>query len=678
MEKVLGLDIGTNSLGYSYNKITLIDGQIVFETITENSIIFDNLNEGKVNKGSYSAKDRREFRSGRRINERKSRLLKRIRRHFIAYGVSGSDFLKSTTQYIEGMNFKGITPYMIREKAIKNKELLTKDEFTFSLYSIFTRRGYSNEFSVSEDKENKKEDEKLNGAIMRNKEEYKNLNLSFPSEVLIARKRENEIEGYANSPIRNKKDDYSNSLNRQLWKEEAILLIDSQKENKQLFKSEKDFNKFKKILLEKSSKEEQENIGAFEQRPLKSSEKLVNYCSFYHKFHKVKQLRRMPKNNIANIELTIRQVLENSKDRITNKEGEIYSLSNEEIQQVVNYWIESPSTKAINFKNVLKNSLKNKNIIINKSEAQEEIILDIGLHKNLVELFNKYSFDYIENKELYSEALLALHNWANNYQKIKAIKKLDNQNLLDVDLVNEMSKVQKGKVGYSKYSKEFAYEILEKLREGKVFHIALEELGAFDKTLSIVPYDYLPPLEPTRADIEWLKKNVANFKQEDIFYQPMINQTVRRVISILRRLVNDLIKKHGKPHKIVIETAKELNTKKEEEKYKTNNKKNQEEIKLATERLEENGYSQSSKNVDRVRLFEEQGEVCLYSGKTITLEEALNEEITEIEHFIPRSRIFINSRKNKILVLKKYNQNKGSKHPIDFLNTDWDSFADRS
>ena len=53
----------------------------------------------------------------------------------------------------------------------------------------------------------------------------------------------------------------------------------------------------------------------------------------------------------------------------------------------------------------------------------------------------------------------------------------------------------------------------------------------------------------------------------------------------------------------------------------------------------------------------------------MTLEEALDEIQTEVEHFIPRSKIWINLNKNKILVFKKHNQNKIDKHPIIYLKS---------
>jgi len=154
---------------------------------------------------------------------------------------------------------------------------------------------------------------------------------------------------------------------------------------------------------------------------------------------------------------------------------------------------------------------------------------------------------------------------------------------------------------------------------------------------------------------------------------------VKRVISILRKLINDIIKKYGKIDEIRIETAKEMNSKTEKEKIdksQSNNKnKNDEAIKL----LKNNNLKESHKNIEIAKLWKEQGLECLYSGEEITIDDAFDENLTEVEHFIPRSVIWINSFKNKVLVKKKYNQNKGSTHPIEYLKSigQWENFKGR-
>ena len=61
-KKVLGLDIGSNSIGYSLLELEEKDNQIVFNELSSNSIIFSE---------PFLASDRREARSSKRRNERK-------------------------------------------------------------------------------------------------------------------------------------------------------------------------------------------------------------------------------------------------------------------------------------------------------------------------------------------------------------------------------------------------------------------------------------------------------------------------------------------------------------------------------------------------------------------------------------------------------------------------------
>lgn len=53
----------------------------------------------------------------------------------------------------------------------------------------------------------------------------------------------------------------------------------------------------------------------------------------------------------------------------------------------------------------------------------------------------------------------------------------------------------------------------------------------------------------------------------------------------------------------------------------------------------------------KLKLWNEQDGVCLYSGKSIAIEDLLNEpQMFEIDHIIPKSISFDDSRSNKVLV----------------------------
>ncbi|MFY9075494.1 type II CRISPR RNA-guided endonuclease Cas9 [Malaciobacter mytili] len=664
MSRVLGLDIGTNSIGFCLIEKNTKDNQTFFEEIVSNSIIFSEY---------IKAEDRRNFRSSRRRNERKSRRNRIIRKLLTNFGFTNSSFIDEPSIYFNKLS-QNKNPYILRKQAVEGKNL-TKEEFVFSLYTIITRRGYSNEFKTEESNE----DGVINSSISKNKEAYIQNNLLIPSQVLMQKKESLEKDAFINVAIRNKKDDYNNSLDRELWKIELEQLLNSQKNNNELFENLKKFELFKEKIFNGVN---ENSLGIFEQRALKGMEEMVGYCTFYNQYHKNSQ-RRVSKSHISSIELTLRQRIENSilGNLIINKKtGEFYTPTKEEIDNTVEFWLKRPNVKTINTNNIFeKTGLKN--IIIKTSEKQDETVLDITLHKQLVEIFKDINLDiYNKYRELYSSILQKIHYYVNKKQIAKKIKEVDTNNLLTNEIIDKLSSVDKGnKESYASFSLLFIDEILKKIKEGKNYQDSLSELGYFKKYLNMEPYTYLPPLNPSKKDIKYLQKKIKYFQIEHIFYQPLVSPNVKRVISILRRLINDLLVKYGKIDQIIIETARELNSKKEEEKIKETQSKNKKEINEAEKLLKGNNYKLSNKNIQKARLFIEQKAKCLYSGKEITLEEALDENITEIEHFIPRSKIWINSNKNKILVFKKYNQEKGDKNPIFYLKSknQWENFQHR-
>lgn len=678
MKKVLGLDIGTNSIGFSLNEIYIENEQTIFNEIVSNSIIFS----------EYTPADkRREFRSGRRRNERNSRRKQIVRKLLCDFNLADSLILTNPIKYFNKLS-QNQNPYLLREQAVLGKNL-SKDEFIFSLYTIISRRGYSNQFKT----EDSKDDGVINGAISKNRSKYLQNNLAIPSLVLLDKKKELEKDDFINVAIRNKKDNYNNSLDRELWQEELEKLLESQKENKELFDDIDKYETFKSKLLNGVN---ENSLGQFKQRALKSMEGMVGYCSFYNAHHENAQ-KRVSKSHISSIEFTLRQRIENSilGNLIFNsKTGEVFIPSQEEVDNTIELWLKKPPTQTINTKNIFdKAGLKN--IKIKTAQKQDDTILDIKLHTKLLQIFKEANIDIFDkHRDLYTKVLEKIHYFVNKEQIAKEIKeKVDTQKLLSDEVIEKLSKVDKGtKESYASFSLLFIDEILQKLKDGKSYHDSLSELGYFKKYLNMKAYDYLPPLNPSFDDIKWLEKNISNFKREHLFYQPLVSPNVKRVISILRRLINDIVKRYGKIDQIIIETTRDLNTDREKDKIKKSQEQNRKEITEAKKLLESCEYELTNKNIERARLFKEQTNAierarllkeqkskCLYSGEPLTLEEALDETQTEVEHFIPRSKIWINSYKNKILVLKKHNQNKSDKHPVSYLksNNMWENFQDR-
>lgn len=651
----LGLDIGVGSVGFSLVDVFYDENRTIFKNIATNSIVFP---------APELAVDRRQARSARRLHDRKGRQKQHIRNIFHKYGIADKDFVKTPTKYLNGLRIED-DAYNIREEALSRH--LSRPEFVKAVYSITTKRGYSNQFEISENESDKaqKEQEKLNGAISRNLEEIKIKNFMLPSQLLTARRKEMETAGYQNFSVRNKSGDYQNSLNRSLVKQELETVVLSQKENKAIFADE---DKCKAFL------EEVKKVMLF-QRPIKSFEDMVAYCSHYDKYHENRQ-KRMPLSSMYNIELALRQALYN-QIAADKKTGEVHTLSKDEIDEVVKRWITAPSANEVTFKNIFSKTSLRKLELLQKGSSDK--VLDIKGFRSISDVFKKYDLDCIDSdRELYEECCVILSYHKNVPIREKNITGAIARDFKGADgFVNDMARVLNID-GFASFSRKFAQEVLPKIRAGLTFSEALEEMGYYDKYLNMPAYDYLPPLNPTKADIEWLKAHIPYFDTRHLYYKPTVSKSVQRIVAVLRKLVNDIIQRFGPIDEIILEGSKELNSKAEQEAIKKSQKEDLKRNREAENLLKAKGiedYKKKSK-VRRAKMFIEQNSKCLYSGEPITLREVLDEEKCEVEHFIPRSHIWIDSQKNKFLVLKKHNQNKTNESPVNYLKRigRWEAF----
>jgi len=156
--------------------------------------------------------------------------------------------------------------------------------------------------------------------------------------------------------------------------------------------------------------------------------------------------------------------------------------------------------------------------------------------------------------------------------------------------------------------------------------------------------------------------------------QETSNPIVNKGMHELRRVVNAVIKQYGKPDIVRIEMARdlEMNTKryKENEARQIKNQKSNEE---ATEvfRQETGKKYPSHDEKIRYRLWRDQDERCAYSGNTIALGQVFS-ATCEIDHILPFKKSLDDSYMNKVLCFEKENRNKADRTPIDTWGGDND------
>ncbi|QSH42240.1 type II CRISPR RNA-guided endonuclease Cas9 [Lentisphaerota bacterium ZTH] len=132
----------------------------------------------------------------------------------------------------------------------------------------------------------------------------------------------------------------------------------------------------------------------------------------------------------------------------------------------------------------------------------------------------------------------------------------------------------------------------------------------------------------------------------------MRNPAISRTLTQMRKVVNRIISEHGLPDVVRIEVARDLKRSNKEKqrlvKAMRDNQKSRDETKQKI--FEEAGIESPSRDdVTRVMLAEECNWKCPYTGKGISMNALLGESQFDIEHIIPFSRSLDNSFGNKTL-----------------------------
>jgi len=154
-------------------------------------------------------------------------------------------------------------------------------------------------------------------------------------------------------------------------------------------------------------------------------------------------------------------------------------------------------------------------------------------------------------------------------------------------------------------------------------------------------------------------------------YGKIANPTVHVALNQIRRVINDLIDRFGAPDQIVVELARDLplSAKGKSDLDKTQ-RQNQNANDARRKILAEMGQSDSYDNRMRLRLWEELNpdnpldRRCPYTGEQIAQNRVFSAEV-EIEHILPFSRTLDDGVGNKTLSVRRANRFKGQQTPFE-------------
>lgn len=176
----------------------------------------------------------------------------------------------------------------------------------------------------------------------------------------------------------------------------------------------------------------------------------------------------------------------------------------------------------------------------------------------------------------------------------------------------------------------------------------------------------------TREEKEAVWKTPSDVRtlQRGALRQPVVEGVINETLLLARDLWKAQQETNGPEWKfdeVVVEFARDLkNSAKERQRLHDRSKGNREKNDEVRDKIREVVKREARlSEIERYKLWEEQGKKCMYSRKVITCEELLlKPDLVEIDHIVPRSRRFDNSFSNKVVCLAPLNKDKGNDLPL--------------
>jgi CRISPR-associated endonuclease Csn1 len=226
--------------------------------------------------------------------------------------------------------------------------------------------------------------------------------------------------------------------------------------------------------------------------------------------------------------------------------------------------------------------------------------------------------------------------------------------------------------GHGRHARVTMEKLLPHLEAGDPYMTAVErEYGA--RRDSIAPLDKLPG--PNASEVMQIKDRFVQERMQALL-AGIRNPTVLRTLGELQKVVNTLLRVHGRPDMIRLEFARDLKQS-TEERGETDRKQSQRERarKAAAIEIAKLGKVADGDMILRYLLWQEQGGLSPYSGQCIGAADALSADATEIDHIFPVSRSFDDSQANKVLCFVGENRDKRRRTPFEWLSADADKWG---
>ena len=316
--------------------------------------------------------------------------------------------------------------------------------------------------------------------------------------------------------------------------------------------------------------------------------------------------------------------------------------------------------------------LKSQNIVVTKTEItgiDGTFNTSLGSYIDMMKIFGEENIVKDSYKKMIEDIIL----WITLYgEEKKLIKSKIEEKYPEKVTPEEMKLILKLKYrDWSRLSKEFLTEIETMDEEtGELISIIEMLWRKNENIMELLSYKY----EYSDRIKEYNGIKEKNMTYKDIVEELQVSPSVKKMIWRALVIVKEIKKVTKKsPKKIFIEMARDTQTEK-----KRTEKRKDKLLKLYKNIENDDSVKELGKNLKdktnddlksrKLYLYYLQLGRCMYSGEIIRLEDLMNDNLYDIDHIYPQSKIKDDSFDNTVLVKKEYNSKKGDGYLFEF---DW-------
>lgn len=673
MKKILGLDLGTNSIGWALIDIDDNGKPIRIVDMGARIIPLNTDDKSQFEKGQSISKnqDRTRARTQRKGYDRKQ--LKKsddfkysLKKELEKYNIFPSDDL---------LNLPQLDLWEMRSTAVS--EPIDAKQLGRILYMLNQKRGYKS--ARSEANADKKDTDYV---------------AEVKSRFALIKEKNQTIGQYFYSELKN---NAHYRVKEQVFPREAYIeefdtIINTQRKHHD-FLTDEVIHRLRNEII-------------YYQRKLKSQKGLVSVCEFegfdkkYFDPEKQQEVAKFvgpkvaPKTSPIFQLCKIWEVVNNITLKVKNPEGSKYKwrdyyLSIEEKEKVARHLSTNATLTYTDLLKIL--DLKKDQVYANK-QIQKGIqgnVTYAEIYKILGESdWLKFNVSILESDDvamlidkktgeiLEERNRLIVHKSFENeplyqlWHTIYSIKDLEECKLalvkrfnFDDDVAEKLARIDFNKQAFGNKSAKAIRKILPYLMYGY----------DYSQACSLAGYNHSNSLT-TEEKAQRVVKDKLDLLPKNSLRQPVVEKIINQMINV----VNAVIDTYGKPYEIRVELARELKQSKDErdaaDKANSNNKKQHEYI---AQKLEELGLPTTKKYIQKYKFifpakdkkWKEANVVnqCIYCGEIFNLTEALAGDNYDVDHIVPKALLFDDSQTNKVLVHRKCNANKTNTTAYDYI-----------